>query len=303
MSTVAKRALNSNNKVRILRKFVVASFLVAAIVGVQAQDAMPSPTPLDMPMEASDSVEIHYSLLNEALMIPSNELYPTWENHGVHYAAKMPDSLRIDLRNFVMPTTNTKVTDVFGYRPRRRRAHNGLDIKVQRGDTIRAAFDGKVRITAYQRRGYGHYVVIRHNNGLETVYAHLQSKLVTQDQKVKAGDPIGLGGNSGRSTGPHLHFETLLMGKALNPAFFFDFKNQTTTGNQYTYYRPGIRRYDAKSGKMIVEGPEPKYHKVRSGESVSTIARKHGVAQRTIYKLNGINSKTVLRVGQSLRYQ
>jgi murein DD-endopeptidase MepM/ murein hydrolase activator NlpD len=270
---------------------------------VRAQDAMPAPAPVDMPMEVSEPLEARLSLLNEAFMIPSSELYPTWENSGVHYTAKLPDSLRIDLRNFVMPTTNTKVTDVFGYRPRRRRAHKGLDIKVQRGDTIRAAFDGKVRITAYQRRGYGHYVVIRHNNGLETVYAHLQNKLVVQDQKVKAGDPIGLGGNSGRSTGPHLHFETLLMGKSLDPALFFDFKNQTVTGEQYTYYKPGTRRYDAKSGKMIIEGPEPKYHKVRSGESVSTIARKHGVSQSTIYKLNGINSKTVLRIGQSLRYQ
>ena len=200
-----------------------------------------------------------------------------------------------------VPTTNTKITDVFGYRPRRRRAHNGLDIKVQRGDTIRAAFDGKVRITSYQRRGYGHYVVIRHSNGLETVYAHLQRKLVTQDQNVKAGDPIGLGGNSGRSTGPHLHFETVLMGKSLNPALFFDFPNQKMTGEYYTYYKPGTRRYDAKSGRMIVEGPEPKYHKVRKGETVSKIARKHGVSQRTIYKLNGINSRTILRVGKSLR--
>ncbi len=286
-----------------VQKYITATLLAVSSFCAQAQDVLPAPTPVDMPMEVSEPVEVRSSLLNEAFMIPSSELYPTWENSGVHYTAKLPDSLRIDLRNFVMPTTNTKVTDVFGYRPRRRRAHNGLDIKVQRGDTIRAAFDGKVRITAYQRRGYGHYVVIRHNNGLETVYAHLQRKLVVQDQKVKAGDPIGLGGNSGRSTGPHLHFETLLMGKSLNPALFFDFKNQTTTGEQYTYYKPGTRRYDAKSGKMIVEGPEPKYHKVRSGESVSTIARKRGVSQSTIYKLNGINSKTVLRIGQSLRYQ
>ena len=258
---------------------------------------------VDTPMELSDSLELHTALLNEGFLIPSDQLYPTWENSGVHYTATLPDSLRIDLRKFVMPTTNTKITDVFGYRPRRRRAHNGLDIKVQRGDTIRAAFDGKVRITAYQRRGYGHYVVIRHGNGLETVYAHLQRKLVTEDQNVKAGDPIGLGGNSGRSTGPHLHFETVLMGKSLNPALFFDFPNQKTTGEFYTYYKPGTRHYDAKSGKMVVEGPKPKYHKVRKGETVSTIARKHGVSQRTIFKLNGINASTILRVGQKLRYQ
>ncbi len=286
-----------------IKHIIATALLLPAFIGVGAQDAMPAPSVVAAPMEMSDSLELHTALLNEGFLIPSDQLYPTWENSGVHYTATLPDSLRIDLRKFVMPTTNTKITDVFGYRPRRRRAHNGLDIKVQRGDTIRAAFDGKVRITAYQRRGYGHYVVIRHGNGLETVYAHLQRKLVTEDQNVKAGDPIGLGGNSGRSTGPHLHFETVLMGKSLNPALFFDFPNQKTTGEFYTYYKPGTRHYDAKSGKMVVEGPEPKYHKVRRGETVSTIARKHGVSQRTIFKLNGINARTILRVGQKLRYQ
>ena len=288
---------------RVNKLLLVVATAFAAFSASKAQDVMPAPAPLDTPMEMCDTLNLHTALLNEGFLIPSDELYPTWENSGVHYTAKMPDSLHIDLRNFVMPTTNTKITDVFGYRPRRRRAHKGLDIKVQRGDTIRAAFDGKVRITAYQRRGYGHYVVIRHANGLETVYAHLPRKLVKEDQNVKAGDPIGLGGNSGRSTGPHLHFETVLMGKSLDPALFFDFKNQRTTGEYYTYYRPGLRHYDAKSGKMIVEGPEPKYHKVRKGETVSTIARKHGVPQSAIFKLNGINSRTILRIGQSLRYQ
>ena len=286
-----------------IKHIIATALLLPAFIGVGAQDAMPAPSVVAAPMEMSDSLELHTALLNEGFLIPSDQLYPTWENSGVHYTATLPDSLRIDLRKFVMPTTNTKITDVFGYRPRRRRAHNGIDIKVQRGDTIRAAFDGKVRITAYQRRGYGHYVVIRHGNGLETVYAHLQRKLVTEDQNVKAGDPIGLGGNSGRSTGPHLHFETVLMGKSLNPALFFDFPNQKTIGEFYTYYKPGTRHYDAKSGKMVVEGPEPKYHKVRRGETVSTIARKHGVSQRTIFKLNGINARTILRVGQKLRYQ
>ena len=100
-----------------------------------------------------------------------------------------------------MPTPNTRITDVFGYRPRRRRAHYGLDIKVYVGDTIRAAFDGKVRVVKNQgRRGYGKYVVIRHDNGLETVYGHLSKQLVDTNQLVKAGEPIALGGNTGRST-------------------------------------------------------------------------------------------------------
>jgi len=85
--------------------------------------------------------------------------------------------------------------------------HNGLDLKVNIGDTIVAAFDGKVRIVKYERRGYGKYVVIRHDNGLETVYGHLSKQLVEENQLVKAGEVIGLGGNTGRSTGSDINLQ------------------------------------------------------------------------------------------------
>ncbi len=248
-----------------------------------------------------DSLPVHNILLNEAYIVPAMEMYPDWENTRVHYTAELPDSFRIDLTGFVMPTESRKITDIFGYRPRRRRMHNGLDIKVQTGDTIYAAFDGKVRITSYQRRGYGHYVVIRHNNGIETLYAHLSKKLVTEDQNVKAGEPIGLGGNTGRSTGSHLHFETILLGKCIDPALLFDFKNQTTTGNSYVYRKPGSKYIE--NGKVKYAGPEPKYHKVKKGDTIERIARKRGVSQRTIMKLNGLNSRSILHPGQNLRYQ
>ncbi len=248
-----------------------------------------------------DSLPVHNILLNEAYIVPAMEMYPDWENTQVHYTAELPDSFRIDLTGFVMPTESRTITDIFGYRSRRRRMHYGLDIKVQTGDTIYAAFDGKVRITSYQRRGYGHYVVIRHNNGIETLYAHLSKKLVTEDQNVKAGDPIGLGGNTGRSTGSHLHFETILLGKCIDPALLFDFKNQTTTGNSYVYRKPGSKYIE--NGKVKYAGPEPKYHKVKKGDTIERIARKHGVSQRTIMKLNGLNSRSILHPGQNLRYQ
>jgi murein DD-endopeptidase MepM/ murein hydrolase activator NlpD len=178
--------------------------------------------------------------------------------------------------------------------------HQGLDIKVQTGDTIYAAFDGKVRITSYQRRGYGHYVVIRHNNGIETLYAHLSKKLVEANDNVKAGDPIGLGGNTGRSSGSHLHFETILMGKSLDPALMFDFKNQKMTGESYLYRRPGSKYIE--NGQVKIAGPEKKYHKVRSGDTIERIARKYGVSQRRIFELNGLKSNSIIRPGQTLRY-
>ena len=283
--------------------FKLSSFalLLLATAGVKAQDAVPEPVSLYTPTEMVETVEPHFMLLNEENIIPSDEMYPTWANSVVHYNSAMPDSFRIDLRNYVMPTPSVKVTDIFGYRPNRRRVHQGLDIKVQTGDTIYAAFDGKVRITSYQRRGYGHYVVIRHNNGIETLYAHLSKKLVEANDNVKAGDPIGLGGNTGRSSGSHLHFETILMGKSLDPALMFDFKNQKMTGESYLYRRPGSKYIE--NGQVKIAGPEKKYHKVRSGDTIERIARKYGVSQRRIFELNGLKSNSIIRPGQTLRYQ
>lgn len=277
-----------------------ALLLVTAVVA-RAQDVVAEPVSLHKPMEMGDAVEPCDMLLNEEYIIPSDDMYPTWTNTVVHYNATLPDSFKIDLRNYVMPTSNTKITDIFGYRPNRRRMHHGLDIKVFTGDTIYAAFDGKVRITSYQRRGYGHYVVIRHNNGIETLYAHLSKKLVKVNQNVKAGDPIGLGGNTGRSSGSHLHFETILMGKSIDPALMFDFKNQSITGDSYMYRKPGSKYIE--NGKVKIAGPEPKFHKVKSGETIEKIARKYGVSQKRIFELNGLNSKSIIRPGQQLRYQ
>lgn len=246
-------------------------------------------------MAKIDSVVLDRLIRAEAYEYPAQDLYPEWSNEYAHKYTNvvMPDSLVIDLTGFCMPTENTKVNDIFGYRPRRRRMHYGLDVKVERGDTIRSAFDGKVRYISYQRRGYGHYVVIRHPNGLETLYAHLTKSLVAENEVVKAGDPIGLGGNTGRSTGTHLHFETRLLGKALNPALMFDFPNQDVTGDTYVYLKPKKKVYDPSD-------PDT-YYKVRKGDSLGRIASRQGTTVKNLCKLNGITTKTVLRPGQILR--
>lgn len=285
-------------------KALFKSFLIAGLLsttlGAKAQDLLAEQAPLDKQMMLVDSIALRDMLLNEAYIFPASELYPTWENEKVHFGAQLPDSFRVDLRGFVMPTKNTKITSKFG--PRRRRMHKGIDVKVQKGDTIYAAFDGKIRITAYQRRGYGHYVVIRHDNGIETLYAHLSKKLVAENQYVKAGEPIGLGGNTGRSTGSHLHFETLLCGNSINPALMFDFENQDVTGDFYVYRKNKYQSVDKKTGK-VVDSELQQYHKVRKGESLSVIARKCGVSVNTLYRLNKLNSRSVIRPGQVIRYR
>lgn len=147
---------------------------------------------------------------------------------------QIPDKYVIDVTGYVMPVMGA-VTSNYGYRPKFGRMHKGVDLRLSMNDTVVAAFEGKVRVVNYEAKGYGNYVIIRHPNGLETVYGHLNKHLVKENQIVKAGQPIGLGGSTGRSTGPHLHFETRFMGYAINPSGIFDFANHCTHTDQYTF--------------------------------------------------------------------
>ena len=270
-------------------RFLILSVMVSGAVKSAAQDIMPTRVTPVMPMARVEIPE-H---LNPGLAIdlenPASFLYPEWSNSYVHNYdnVTLPDSLVVSMKGYCMPTDSTYITDKFGYRPRRGRQHMGLDIRIKTGDTIRAAFDGKVRISRYERRGYGHYLVIRHPNGLETVYGHLSKKLVDENDIVHAGDPIALGGNTGRSTGPHLHFETRILGNAINPALMFDFSHQRAQTEYYVYEK----------------NTRPVYYKVKSGDTLSGIALKNQTSVSSICRLNGITSKAVIKPGQTLRVQ
>lgn len=221
---------------------------------------------------------------------------------------ELPDSMTIDLSNFSIPH-NGYITSNYGWR--RRRMHRGIDIKVQTGDTIRAAFDGKIRLTKYERRGYGYYVIIRHDNGLETIYGHLSKFLVKPDQVVKAGEPIALGGNTGRSTGSHLHFETRYLGMDINPNAIFDFNNKTIKTNilafspkllaskgPSTIHVDGTK-YGYNNGKSGGSGAAT--YRVRKGDTLSRIAQRNGTTVNRLCNLNGIKRTSTLRPGQVLR--
>ena len=164
---------------------------------------------------------------------PSADIYDDWNNVNCHSkTAIIPNSYRIDLREFSMPTKTNFITSNFGYRPRFKRNHYGVDIKANIGDTIYSAFSGKIRVVK-EASGYGKVIVISHYNGLETVYGHLSKQIVKVNEHVKAGQPIGLAGNTGRSTGPHLHFETRICGVAINPNHLFSFKYRDVVNDFY----------------------------------------------------------------------
>ncbi|HIU39078.1 MAG TPA: peptidoglycan DD-metalloendopeptidase family protein [Candidatus Limisoma intestinavium] len=242
---------------------------------------------------------------------PEIDIYTeSWNSDLVNpYAGQeVPDNVRIDVSEYAMPVPGY-VTSPYGYRPRFRRSHKGIDLKLQTGDTVRAAFSGKVRLTRYERRGYGYYVIIRHHNGLETVYGHLSKFLVKPNQDVKVGDPIALGGSTGRSTGPHLHFETRFMGYAINPSAIFDFANQTTHTDFYTFnkrtytkarnYAPDTSVQAEKSQNG--NASQATTYRIRKGDTLGKIASRYGVSVNSICRLNGISKNSTLRVGKVLR--
>ena len=273
-------------------------------LNVSGQDLLARQAPIDRKLKAIDSVALIRQIHKEMAAYPAFSLYPEWSNAYAHNYKNVtiPDSFRIDLSGYCMPTTNTKITSKFG--PRRRRLHQGIDVKVYIGDTIRAAFSGKVRVVKNQgrRTGYGKYIIIRHENGLETVYGHLSKQLVNEEQYVEAGEVIGLGGNTGRSTGSHLHFETRFLGQAINPAFMFDFEKQDIVADSYLFMK-GKNRYRSSKNSAVAasSGGDTQYYKVRKGDSLSRISKKTGVSIDRLCKLNGITRRTTLRVNQVLK--
>jgi len=189
--------------------------------------------------------------------------------------------------NFVMPHEG-KLTSNFGWRYGR--THNGIDIAIKMRDPIKSAFDGMVRYAGYYG-SFGRVVVVRHYNGLETLYAHLNKSTVKVGQVVSAGDIIGEGGTSGRSTGPHLHFEARFLGQPINPRYFIDVANNKLKIEtiELDEWRSSS---DSEPGKFV--------HKVQTGDSLSKIAKRYGTSIQSLCKSNNIKTNSILRPGQKL---
>lgn len=255
-------------------------------------------TYIDLVDEAEPEIDIYTEGWNSKRVNPFNE-------------KDVPNSKVIDVSSGVVPVKG-RLTSNYGYRAKFGRMHKGVDLALRVNDTVYAAFEGKVRLTNYEAKGYGNYVILRHPNGLETVYGHLNKFLVKPDQVVKVGQPIALGGNTGRSTGPHLHFETRFMGYAINPSAIFDFDNKTTHTDTYafsksTYTQP---RNFAPKGNYAKNGNENPYqsaantattYTVKKGDTLSSIARSYGMSATTLRRLNNLSVDDKITTGQVLK--
>lgn len=230
------------------------------------------------------------------------------------------------------------MTSRFG--PRNGRRHAGVDLSLRLGDTIRAVFNGKVRYSQYHENGYGELIVIRHDNGLETYSAHLSKRLVKSGERVVAGQVIGLGGSTGRSSGPHLHFEFRYMGQSFDPERIIDFKTgnlrrdfillkrayfdvnskyeqdfnstvvvkpatttTTTTAKPTTTKSTTTTKSAAKPVAKPKPAPQPVYYEVKSGDCLGIIAQKHKTTIKELCRLNKIKEEDQdkIKIGQKLR--
>jgi murein DD-endopeptidase MepM/ murein hydrolase activator NlpD len=198
--------------------------------------------------------------------------------------------------DYAHPTCG-EITSEFGFR--RTRYHYGIDINLETGDEVLAVFEGTVRVARYSP-SYGYYVIVRHLNGLETLYAHLSQINVSAGKYIQAGDRLGLGGNTGHSRGSHLHFEVRFLGQQINPRDVISFEEYTCSTKELCI-SPANFDYLRKVEKHKAEVSKHRYHKIRKGDTLSKIARKNRTTVSKLCKLNRMSKKTKLRPGKRIR--
>ena len=256
----------------------------------------------------------------------NNEVCFTSKNNDL---SKLRDTIWLNSKNdlnidFKMPVLGT-VTSRYGLR--KGRNHNGIDISLKTGDTIYAVWSGKIRYAKYNDGGFGNLVIIRHHNGLETFSAHLSKFLVFPDQDVIAGEPIGLGGSTGRSSGPHLHFEIRFYEAPINPDFMIDFENKKLKQENLfvhkSLFAPGLKPSEFFDDShltelseindslsipiplikppVVVQKPKIRYYRVKSGDTLTEIADRNNTTVTKLCQLNGIKPTSIIQLGKSLR--
>lgn len=259
----------------------------------------------------SDTVVYEYTnsyLGDEGAENEEDILYASFDSDKIHYPkvdfSNKKDTTPIVLVNpeknqlYAHPADEYRISSRFG--PRRRRFHYGIDLAMPTGTPIYSTFDGTIRVAKWNK-SYGNLIVIRHDNGLETYYAHLSRIQVKPGQEVKAGEQIGLAGNTGRSYGSHLHFETRYLGAAINPDVIIDFSNEGHKLKSDTLQLTASCFRKKGSSKQYAEGSGSQYYRVRKGDTLGTIARRNGTTVNKLCRLNGLKKTSIIRPGQRLK--
>lgn len=245
--------------------------------------------------------------VNDSLtFIPGYDMYCHWNTDvlfdRVGVARFYHDTLRLEIGqhecDIAMPCPG-EMTSPFGMR--RGRMHYGVDLDLETGDPVASAFSGMVRIAKYNKT-FGNVVVVRHYNGLETLYAHLSKLLVRPGDLIEAGDTLGLGGNTGRSYGSHLHFEVRFLDQPIDPALVVDIKNGSLKALNFDIHKGTFAAMAAAQARSKASSGSRKYHVVRQGDTLYALSRRYGLKVSDLCRINGISERSTLSIGQRLRY-
>jgi|GEM_PF-549886 len=247
-------------------------------------------------------VRISEELYIDSVWVKSAEYYRVWDSNNINPYKKdasiFKDTINLRLYNvaegehWAAPLDKTLQTSGFG--ARWGSFHHGVDLDLKMGTPVYTTFDGIVRISTFGQ-GFGNYVVIRHRNGLETLYGHFSQRAVEVGQVVKAGQLVGFGGSTGWSTGPHLHLETRYEGNSINPLLIYDFSKPQIMISEYFKLMP---QHFAHLGNKVRQTP---IHIVTLGETLTIISAKYGVPIDTLLKINNLTASSELKVGQIIK--
>lgn len=298
----------------ILRSLILTISLLFTICSM-AQQAIPDTIKLKIDGSEMDSLLNTIEEIQEDSFKSLDEiLYKNiWNCTQIQYPTNtLPDkkdTITIELTGlldlpYVHPVRGAVISK-FG--PRHGRMHTGTDVRLNSGDTVRCAFDGRVRL-AKRFSGYGNLVLVRHSNGLETIYGHLKTIKVNVNDTVKAGDLIGLGGRTGRATCDHLHFETRLFGQAFDSNKYIDFETFTLRTDQIFYAnkrfeieRANLKMKPSVADSQLMASGEVSKHTIRKGDNLSSIARKYHTSVKKICAANQITAQKTLKIGSTLK--
>ncbi|HRH68963.1 MAG TPA: M23 family metallopeptidase [Flavobacteriales bacterium] len=304
------------NRAPLITICVLVAMLHGAQAGAQTSEApgYGGPEGVDLFNELTENENVsglptaEWDVNDSLTFIPGYDMYCHWNTDVLFDRGSSPsvnDTLRLQLSfddcDHALPCSG-ELTSPFG--KRKGRMHYGVDLDLNTGDPVVSAFSGMVRISKYNKT-FGHVVVVRHYNGLETVYAHLSKRKVEPGALIEAGDTLGLGGNTGRSYGSHLHFEVRFLDQPIDPTLVFDLSNGVLKARTFDIHQgtfATIVAAKAKAASSARNGDERKYHTIRRGDTLYAISRRYGVKVTDLCRINGINERSTLSIGQRLRY-
>lgn len=296
--------------------FSFVFFLTASIVAAQdlPKDTLKIKVPLDV-KKGNSTNEIIIPLVNDS----TNSIDITaeyWDNKTINpykdITTTFPIKITFTDSTYTSPIKKEKViTSRYGWR--RGRAHRGIDIDLITGDSVVAMLDGIVRVAKYDS-GLGRCVIIRHDNGLETIYGHLSRYVVKANDTIKRGQLIGKGGNTGNSRGSHLHLIAMYKGEYIHPEYLFDFseankirakelwvtREWTRAGFHSAYRKSKLKLMTSEKEAIASLVKQSKIYLVKPGDTLSRIARRNNTSIASICKTNYIRRSSILRVGQKL---